>query len=73
MTPELTPEELEEEYDGDGWCITCGDEFHLDDCGGYNPPCSCGFHCRSCHEAEERDEEDYELDYDEYPDEEPRP
>lgn len=36
----------------DGWCVDCGDEFHLDDCGGYNPPCECGLHCRSCHEAE---------------------
>lgn len=48
----------------DGWCIDCGDAFHLDDCGGYNPPCVCGFHCRSCHEAEERDEDAYEDGYD---------
>lgn len=34
---------------GDGWCLECGDEFHLDDCGGYNPPCPCGCGCcRSC-------------------------
>lgn len=44
----------DDEYDGDGWCVQCGDEFHLDDTGGYNPPCSCGLHCRSCHEAVER-------------------
>jgi len=47
--------EPEEEYYGDGWCIECGDEFHLDDIGGYNPPCACGYHCRSCHEALEHD------------------
>jgi hypothetical protein len=35
----------------DGWCIECGDSFHLDDCGGYNPPCpGCG-NCRSCCEC----------------------
>jgi hypothetical protein len=33
---------------GDGWCVDCGDFFHLDDCGGYNPPCGvCGL-CRDC-------------------------
>jgi hypothetical protein len=54
------------EDEGDGWCIECGDEFHYDDVGGYNPPCSCGMHCRSCHEAEyARDE--YEGDYDDEP------
>lgn len=61
------PEELEE-HDGDGWCMECGDEFHLDDCGGYNPPCSCGFHCRSCHEAEEAREDQYERAEADYPD-----
>ena len=34
---------------GDGWCLECGEWFHLDDCGGYNPPCPCGCGCcRSC-------------------------
>jgi hypothetical protein len=47
----------------EGWCIDCGEEFHSDDCGGYNPPCSCGLHCRSCHEAEIRDMDDYDDDY----------
>ncbi len=51
--PAPTPEPDDDEYDGDDWCISCGDEFHYDDCGGYNPPCSCGYHCRHCHEAEE--------------------
>lgn len=33
-------------------CPDCGDEFHLDDTGGYNPPCPCGCGCcRSCHDA----------------------
>lgn len=56
------------EYCGDGWCIECLEPFHLDDTGGYNPPCSCGFHCRSCHEHEEAgfDDDDYpEDDYQE--------
>lgn len=60
---EWWPDVIEtDDYDGDGWCIECGDEFHLDDVGGYNPPCSCGLHCRSCHEAEmyDRDEDDYD-------------
>jgi hypothetical protein len=49
------PEYYEEYYSGD-WdaCIECGEEFHYDDIGGYNPPCSCGLHCRSCHELEEQ-------------------
>lgn len=48
---------------GDGWCIDCGDYFHLDDCGGYNPPCEkCGL-CRSCCECDERlDEDDFGPD-----------
>lgn len=37
-------------------CAECFDEFHYDDCGGYNPPCSCskcgGLLCRSCCEKE---------------------
>lgn len=37
------------------FCIECFDDFRYDDCGGYNPPCECGLHCRSCHEAEERE------------------
>ncbi len=57
---------IDGEYDGDGWCIDCGDEFHLDDCGGYNPPCACGFHCRSCHEANEREDDEYDDDDDGY-------
>lgn len=52
--------------DTDGWCIECGDAFHFDDVGGYNPPCSCGLHCRSCHEAEERDYDDVYYDEDDY-------
>lgn len=57
--------------DDEGWCIECGDTFRYDDCGGYNPPCECGYHCRSCHAAEEarRDpDDDYERDEDSYPD-----
>lgn len=50
----------------DGWCVDCGDEFHLDDCGGYNPPCVCGAHCRSCHDREVREYD--EDDYDDYED-----
>jgi hypothetical protein len=49
-------------------CIECWEEFRYDDCGGYNPPCSCGLHCRRCHEielereAERDDDEDYPPD-----------
>ena len=60
--------EDEDEYDGDGWCVECGEEFHLDDVGGYNPPCSCGFHCRHCHDAVEGrfdPDDDYPEDDDE--------
>lgn len=54
--------------DGDGWCMDCGDPFHLDDTGGYNPPCECGFHCRSCHEREIRElDDDYERPEGSYP------
>lgn len=49
--------------DTDGWCVECGEPFHYDDVGGYNPPCSCGFHCRSCHESEEREME-WDNDHD---------
>jgi hypothetical protein len=53
------------DFDGDGWCIECGDVFHYDDCGGYNPPCACGEHCRACHEAVEgRRDPDYDDDPD---------
>lgn len=52
-------------------CPECGDEFHYDDVGGYNPPCSCCGVCRSCcraANAEDDDWQDYELrpgvDYD---------
>ncbi len=57
----------DEEYDGDGWCLECGDKFHLDDVGGYNPPCKCGMHCRHCHEVEENGDY-YERDEEDYPD-----
>jgi hypothetical protein len=53
---------IDEPYYGDGWCVDCGEEFHLDDCGGYNPPCACGFHCRSCHQHAEHEDDDYEYD-----------
>lgn len=42
------------------YCVDCGEDFREDDCGGYNPPCSCGAHCRSCHEAEMREELEWE-------------
>lgn len=62
---ELTPDQLD-----DGWCVDCGEEFHYDDCGGYNPPCVCGAHCRSCHEARERGNDEWD---DAYPDEDEEP
>jgi len=47
----------------DGWCVECGDAFHLDDCGGYNPPCPCGCGlCRSCCAGNEYDDESPEPD-----------
>ena len=47
--------------DLDGWCEACGDAFHLDDTGGYNPPCSCGCGlCRSCHNADEMAEDEWQ-------------
>lgn len=59
----------DDEYDGEGWCVECGDEFHLDDCGGYNPPCACGLHCRSCHEADiNGPDDDYDDAFDDEPD-----
>ena len=55
---------LDESF-GDGFCGECGDPFHLDDCGGYNPPCQCGHGlCRSCCEAQNREDVDDEW----YPD-----
>lgn len=39
------------------FCVDCGDTFRYDDCGGYNPPCVCGAHCRRCHELAQRDDE----------------
>ncbi len=56
-----------DDYDGDDFCIDCGETFRYDDCGGYNPPCLCGFHCRSCHEAAEREDDDDGYDEDDYP------
>lgn len=56
---------------GDGCCAECGDFFHLDDVGGYNPlcPCGCGL-CRSCHDEMNRSD----VDDDWYPeDDEPTP
>jgi len=46
----------------DGYCADCGDAFHLDDCGGYNPPCNCGqcdgTICRSCCRTVATEDED---------------
>jgi len=48
----------------DGWCYECGDEFHLDDTGGYNPPCPCGCgRCRDCCDDDSEplgDDDDYD-------------
>jgi len=52
MAETRQPDAFEDDDDFE-FCIECGDEFRYDDIGGYNPPCVCGFHCRSCHEAEE--------------------
>jgi len=47
----------------DGYCYECGDAFHFDDCGGYNPPCPCGCgRCRSCCAADATAEDDYAYD-----------
>lgn len=51
---DAAPDELE-----NGWCLDCGEDFRYDDTGGYNPPCSCGAHCRSCHDAEERENDEW--------------
>lgn len=48
----------------DEWCVECGDPFHYDDCGGYNPPCECGMHCRDCHDAMERSNNNDGFGYD---------
>jgi hypothetical protein len=53
----------------DGWCIDCNETFCLDDTFGYNPPCSCGLHCRDCHDAEIREMDDYEDSDEGYDDE----
>jgi hypothetical protein len=45
------------------FCIDCMEPFRDDDCGGYNPPCECGAHCRDCHDAANR-EGKYEDDSD---------
>ena len=46
-------------------CSDCGDPFHFDDCGGYNPPCNCGkcdgMLCRACCRAELYDDEEAVL------------
>ena len=56
---------------GDGWCLECGEYFHLDDTGGYNPPCGCkecgGAYCRSCCAAERMSDDEDERDEDSYP------
>lgn len=61
----------DDEFDDidDDFCIDCGDVFHYDDIGGYNPPCSCGMHCRRCHELAQRGDDDF-FDDDERDDEE---
>lgn len=64
------------------FCYECGDEFHYDDMGGYNPPCDCGHGlCRSCCEAEKQsmmpDDDWYPEDGSDpdpvYPDDRPEP
>lgn len=56
----MTASDEPDESFGDGHCDECGDAFHLDDCGGYNPPCRCGCgRCRSCCEADERDDDEW--------------
>jgi len=62
--------DIDDDFEDDDFCVECGDAFHYDDIGGYNPPCACGMHCRSCHEAIEgrRDpDNDDERDDDDYP------
>lgn len=50
-------------FEPDG-CYECGDEFHYDDIGGYNPPCPCGCgRCRSCCRAESDQDNDDWQDY----------
>lgn len=50
-------------------CCECGDEFHLDDVGGYNPPCPCGCGmCRRCCELDRWLEDSGECPEDDYPD-----
>lgn len=49
------------------FCVDCMEEFRYDDCGGYNPPCECGYHCESCHERELRDVRDDDERYPDYP------
>lgn len=49
----------------DGYCIDCGEEFHLDDTGGYNPPCPCGCGlCRSCCAGAQAEEDEWESELD---------
>src|SRR5689334_9481007 len=49
FTPSSATDDLPEIIEGDlDFCGDCGDSFRYDDCGGYNPPCECGFACRSC-------------------------
>lgn len=45
------------------FCIECLEPLRYDDCGGYNPPCSCGLHCRSCHELAQHDDDHDDFDY----------
>jgi hypothetical protein len=52
------------------FCYECGEEFRYDDCGGYNPPCSCG--CQRCPECCRADRE-YDNDPDPRDDLEPEP
>lgn len=64
---DLSPRPQLREVPEDSWCLECGEEFHLDDTGGYNPPCECpicqGAVCRHCHPwLESMADEDNEID-----------
>ena len=71
----LRPSEREDGgFDEPECCAECFEDFRYDDCGGYNPPCSCsecgGQLCRPCCEAANAfsdDDDDDEEDMDDTP------
>jgi hypothetical protein len=72
MDDDVDAPEYEDDEDLE-FCGECYEPFRYDDCGGYNPPCICGFACRNCCDGRPQfcvndrfgEDDDFDVDEDE--------